>query len=399
MTINVDHMADRYSGMVLENDIITSNLSRTRPNSSRTEYTEDMGIIEAVETRARQMVVQEFRKNYLYHRLVSGGSVVNVYDVLEIPMHIGFATSGKWMGRDDLLPNAPKRKGAMAYWSNRYLAVPYGWNQFDIWENKGNADALWDRMEFIAMEAAVAMWRQLSSALITGIGGVQPDGISSVIEKAAVGSQTAVVGGVDKSAKQWFNNRYVNLNSNFGTIGANTTIPAGLLAILELINQCTIGTSVPSDLVTTKNVFSNARRAMLEISTPFHSITEKISANMSLGSFIFDGQVISWDPGTPSNTMYALHIEDRFDKERLNSDDPTVRDLDMEKVSTDKFLDLSGNTAIIRNPNVDMITLDARSPYRGLNVTQWMATSMNIGWKRLADQGVLGATSTELETW
>ncbi len=366
----------------------------------RTTYTEQFDLIRTIEDRSKKLVAQELKKSYLYRRFIQTAQVINCYDVKEVPLYLGPPTMGKWMSRGDLLPDASASSAALSYWTNRYIATPLGFDVFDLWENEGNPQALFDLVDFKTMESAVSQKRALSSAIFNGLGGSQPDGLGTIIETLAPASQTQTVGGVAKATKAWWRNQYVQLTTNFGTVAAGTNLPAGILALLQLIDACTIGTMVPSDIVTTKATFANVRRAMLEMSTPYHVITDRLDAQYGVRSFMFDGHWISWDPNCPTDEVYCLHIEEKFESERTGGQDNVKVDGDIEEVATDNVLDLNGGLFMIVNPNVRSRALAPRTPYRQLAQTQWMVDSFNLGLFRMSDHGCSNSsTGTGWGTW
>ena len=368
---------------------------------ARREYTENLALIEAIEDRMKKLVVQEMTKNYLWYRLKSAGNVMKVYDTKEVPFYIAPPQLGKWIVKGDTLPDAQSSAAAMGFWTNRFVVVPSGFDMLEMMQKEHDPSQVIDRADLRAAEVAWALRRTLASAAWNGPGGKQPDGISTIIEAAAPASQTAVVGGVNKASKPWFRNQYVQLTANFGSIAAGTVLPAGILAALSLIEQCTIGTLVPSDLITTKAVFSLFKRAMLEMSTPYHLITERKAATFGFQNFMFDGSYLAWDPQCPADKLYALHLSEVFDSDRTGDPrDKTKLDADLEDIGKSNVFDLNGSFAIIKHPNIDMRRIAPRSPYRQLQQTEWVMDSFNIGVMRLSDNGVLGDNGgSKLSTW
>lgn len=367
---------------------------------SRREYTENLRLIEALDERMNKLVVQELNKSYLYYRLRGAGNVMKVYDAKQVPFYIAPPQLGKWITRGDMLPDAQATAAAMGYWTNRYCVVPSGFDMLEMMEKEHDPNQVWEQADLRSAEVAWALRRTLSSALWSGAGGKQPDGLSTIIEKAAPGSQTAVVGGVDKATKAWFRNQYVQLTASFGTIAAGTTLPAGILAAMTLIQQTTVGTLVPSDLITTKACFNLFKRAMLEMSTPYHLITERKTAEFGFRTFTFDGMRLAWDPSCPADSIYSLHIDEVFDPDRTNDPrDKAKLDADLEDIGKNSVFELNGSLALIKHPNINMRRIAPRSPYRHLQSTEWILDSLNLGVMRMSDQGVGGSSSSYWETW
>lgn len=382
------------------NTIFVATLAVSWTAGSRQEYSENFDLVRTLANRQKALVAQELEKSYLFKRFKETAQVVVCYDNIEVPIYLGPGTAGKWMQRGDLLPDAADSKLAKGYYSNRYLAVPAGIDKIDEWENEGNPGALFKLAEYNQWEAALAHFRAMSYAIFSGSGGAQPDGLATILEKAAPAAQTAVVGGINKATKTWWRNQYVQLTSNFGYVAPGTTIPAGFLALLQLIRQCTVATLIPSDLVTTQNIFENIKRGMLELGAPQYMLQKKLDAQFGVNSFAFDGQDVSWDPYCAADTIYCLHLKDVFDANRTGKKDTTKIATDFEAVSKKSILSLAGGLFALINPNVRMRQLAPRSPYRQLHETKWWVDSFNLGLFRMSDHGVAGSDNgSRWETW
>jgi hypothetical protein len=368
---------------------------------ARREYSENWQLIQAIDERSRELVVQELLKSYFYYRMLSANNIINVHDTLEVPMYIAPPAAGKWIDKGDMLPDFQTTAAAMGYWTNRYAVFPTGYDVLEMMQKEGDPNQIFDLSELRASEHAWAIRRTLASAVFNGAGGKAPDGLSTIIEKAAPGSQAAVVGGIDKATKAWFRNKYVQLTSNFGAIAASTTLFAGFLAALQLKDQCTIGTLVPSDMITTRDIFLMFRRGMLEMSTPYHLVTERKVAEFGHKNFMFDGSYLAWDPNCPADSIYCLHLEDKFEAERTGDPRDTARlDKDLEDIGVKSPLSLKGNLGLIMHPKIKMRKIAPRTPYRQLAETSWTITSLNLGCNRLSDNGVAGSDNgSRWSTW
>lgn len=366
------------------------------------QYTESDPLILAVAERRRSLVVQELVKSYMFHRIMSVGNVLNVYDTMEVPFYISPPQLGKWITKGDVLPDAGSAGlKAMGYLTNRYLVVPSGYDMLEMMEKEGDPSQVFDKLELQAMEVAWAMKRTMSNAIWNGTGGKQPDGLATIIEAATPATQVAVVGGVDKATAYWFRNQYVQLTANFGSIPAGSTLPAGFLAMLTLLQQCTVGTLFPSDLVTTKAIFNLVKRGMLEISSAMHLITERKTAEFGFRNFLFDGAYLAWDPACPADKMYALHLSETYDSERTGDPrDKGKLDWDLETLGKKSFLELNGSIGYCQHPRIKMRKIAPRSPYRHLQQTEWILDSFNPFVMRMSDQGVLGDNGgSKMSTW
>lgn len=368
---------------------------------ARREFTQNWQLIQATDERAKSLVVQELQKSYLYYRMLQVNNIININDTLEVPMYVAPPASGKWIDKGDLLPDYQTTAAAMGYWTNRFVVFPSGQDTLETMQKEGDAQQIFNLTEMRAAELAWSIRRTLASALFNGTGGKTPDGLARILEKSAPGSQTAVIGGIDKAANAWWRNKYVQLTANFGNIAAGTTLPSGLLAALQLKDQTTIGTLVPSDFCTHKTVFDMFRRAMLEISTPYHLISERKTAEFGHKNFIFDGLYIGWDVNCPTDTIYSLHLEDKFDPDKTGTpDDKAKMDRDLEDIGVKHPFELKGSFGIAMHPKIKMRKIAPRTPYRQLAETEWTVTTFNPVVNRMSDQGVAGSDNgSRWSTW
>lgn len=365
-------------------------------------YTEVLRAIQLLEARNKKLVVMELKKTLLYYLLVEAENVLQVKGPnMEIPFYITPPALGKWIKKGDSLPDATTQKMAMGYVNNRYVVVPFGWDILEQWEIEGSPQQLFNMLDLKSSEMAWALRRTLSTAAWNGAGGKEPDGLSTFIEAAAFGAQSATFMGVPKASKAWFRNKSVQLTANFGAIGSRTTIPAGFLALMELINACTVGTMKPSHIITTKAIFDIIKRAFLETSSPHHMISEASKAEWGFETFKFNGVWIGWDPDCTDDKVYALHIMQQFDPSWTNGNpDKAKLDRDLEDVGTNSIFELSGSLGIAYHPNIRRRQIAPRTPYRQMNSTQWMVDSFNIFATRLSDHGVAYSdTGSRWSTW
>ena len=368
---------------------------------ARSEYTETRALIQAIEDRAKAIIPQQLVQNWFYYRLTKQARAVKCYDNVEIPLMPAVPSMGKWIGRGSTLPDSSSDQLALATFNNRYLAVPTTLNLVDLWEHENNPTTIFQDADFEALKAAWGMRRMLSNAVLNGTGGLQPDGlVGRILEKAAPASQVQVVGNVDKAARPWFRNQFVNLTQNFGHIAAGTTIPAGILAAQTLIDSCTVGQSVPTDLVTTKAIYMMFRRAMMEMSSAYHMTSSEEDMNYGFKSLTFDGVKLAWDPQMPADTLICVHMgATKMDSRRMGENTAKF-DGDLEDATVKNVLELDGGIFLTYNPNVKMRTLEARTPYRELNQTSWLVNSFNIGVGRMSDQGIAGSDNgSRWSTW
>ena len=364
-------------------------------------YTEQFRAVQLLDTRLKKLVVQEMVKNYLYYRLRSGGSMVKCYESIEVPMYVSPPQLGKWITYGDQLPDAQSSAVAMGEATNRFVVVPSGIDMQEQMIHENNPDKIFNIIDLRSAEVAWALRRTLNAGLWNGTGGKQPDGLATAIEKAAPGAQTQVVMGVDKATKAWFRNKYVQLTQNFGFLAAGSSIPAGFLALLSLIQQTTNGTLKPTDLITTQAIFETIRRAMLETSSAYHMITEYKTAKMGFENFLFYGSYIAWDPNCPDDSVYSIHLNEQFDPAWTGDPrDKAKMDADLEDIGANNIFEVNGSCAMIGHPNIQMRRIAPRSPYRQLVQTEWLIHAINWAYMRMSDQGVAGSDNgSRWSTW
>ena len=365
-------------------------------------YTENSQLINAINIRRKQLILQEFLKSYLFYVLLGLNNRMPVYDVEEVPLYISPPAMGTWIDRGSTLPEGQRGAKAMGYWNNRYVVVPTTWDALEMMQREGDPARMWDDMDLLEVETSWALRRTLCNAAWNGTGSLQPDGISYAIEKRAPNAQTSVITGVNKAQKAWFRNNYVSMSQNAGYIGAGTNLPQIFISLLSLIESCTNGANGPSHLISNRKVFSVLKRCMLETSTPYHLMTTNNDANFGFETFVFDGLQLAWDPACPSDSIYALPLQDNVQAWRLNNkqDKATMGDRDLDEIGVKKFLDLNGNIGMLYHPNIQRRNIEARSGLRTMVYSKWIIDSFNLGYKTMNRCGVLGSDNgSRLETF
>jgi hypothetical protein len=364
-------------------------------------YSEVNEYISAINDRRKQLILVEFLKSYLLYRMLGLGNRLKVYDVQEVPIYTSPPVLGTWINKGDVLPEGHRGQKVMGYWNNRYVVVPTTFDLLENMQREGDPARMWDDMDLLEVETSWALRRTLCSAAWNGTGGKMPDGISYAIEKRAPSAQTSVITGINKATKTYWRNNYVQLTTNAGYIAPGTQLPAIFIALLTLIQNCTIGSNSPSDLIADRATFNLMKRAMLETSTPYHLMTKTEDAKFGFEHFLFDGKYLAWDPSCPADSIYALALSDDFEQWRLNNpNDKAMMDRDLDEVGANKFMDLDGNTALLFHPNIQRRNIEPRTGLRTMVSTKWIIDSFNLGWKSMARHGVLGSDNgSRLSTW
>lgn len=359
--------------------------------------------IEQLPNRMNQLQVVQFQQSYLLSRLLSSDTKVPCYDTVEIPYYVSPPDIGRWITKNGTLPDAVSGQMAMGYESNRYLAIPMSWDLIEQWELEGNPQVLFDRGERMAAEMVWAKWRNIQQSAWTGPGGdTQPMGVATAIEKAAPGSQVEVVHGVDKATEAWNQNGYVQLTQPFGNLGAGTNLPDGVLALQSLIDEATVGTHLPTDLVGPRAAFKMLRRYFHEYSSAHHMVQQKSSAYFGFEVIEFDGVPFTWDHYCPAESIYALHIgEPNKARAQVLGSERNDQELDWEFEQIDRrVFDVEGGMGIISHPNVKDRPIAPRSGYRQLSEAKWLIDSFQMFFKSLNRTAVAGVSGTGTwESW
>ena len=368
----------------------------------REEYTEVSALVYFMAQRRKKLVIQGLQKSWVLNMLVNKARKLEFGGkVLEIPMYVdGPPMNGKWITPSDSLPDPTPSRPIMGYVSQRYFVTPTGFNLLEQWENESDGEAILKQADLRAVESAWSTRRSLQSALFDGIGGKQPDGLQTILQKAAPGSQTGTHLGIDRASPFW-KNGYVELAQNFGTLAAGTNICAGFLAIDDLIDASTVGSILPSCIVTTKAVMKNVRRGVLEMGTYQQVITRREDVDLGHSTIMINGVPIGWDPGVAADTLLALHINDKPRMDVNNHPDDTTKYGDVEDVpGTDNIYDLDGSVAVVQNPAIKDRPISAQRAVKGLNEASWSVTSFNLAVPRLSDQAIGGSDNgARWETW
>lgn len=149
-----------------------------------------------------------------------------------------------------------------AEYSYSWVSHPTRMEYTTRWENSGPGRVM-SVEEQRFRQTRKTLMNDLAAKKVSGTGGRQPVGILTAVEAAAVGAQTEVVGGIDKSVHQWWNNQFRQLATtvNFGDdVGG---ISAGVLMYMQLFLDCTVGTSRPRWLFVTEAQGENFLRSMV----------------------------------------------------------------------------------------------------------------------------------------
>lgn len=367
--------------------------------------TTDPKLVLASIERYKKLIVQNLIKSWFMSMVMIRSRQFRVNGAaMELPFYPdGPASTGSWISYNDPLPEFKDSAQLLGYVTNRYLAIPMGWNLLEEAEAQGDPSVLIPKMTVRSMEASWAHRRAMSQGLWNGTGGKMPDGLTTVIQKAAPASQTGTHLGISRTTS-WWKNKYVQLTSDFGDIAAGTSIPAGILALMNLISETTVGTHGPDLLITTKDIIANIRRAAQEAGTWMLSMTKREDVKFGILTVDVDGVPCGWDPECPADSVYSLHLKDNGPKDagRVNNTDKDKSEYgELDDVEgTSSILDLDGSMAFVSHPKIQGMKVDARSATRSLGATSWLLHSGNLMFTRLSDHGVAGSdTGARWSTW
>jgi hypothetical protein len=357
---------------------------------------------------AREAYLQTARHSFLLALMMASGASINVEGPSKKE---GFFTeptvTGRWIGSrlggvelPDAGRDTPFYEGFL---TNRYLVIPTGTDEMEMMELEGAPGKLFDYVGQRAHASAWSLQRLHQTALWTGNGIEEPSGISTFIEAAPFGSQTATHMGISKSAHPWWQNQSVRLTRNFGYIAPGTSQPAGILAIKELIRATSFGARRPSILVTTEAIFQNVKRYYDEITLRVESVTSIVAANLGFETVMVEGVEIGWDIDCPADRVYALHIVPNLKARSwvFNNKGDEILDKSFEKAGGESFIKVDANMAMVNNPRIRMRPLTHKGiDARRQSTVSWMVDSMNYATRTLGAQGVLYSDNgTRLSTW
>lgn len=360
----------------------------------------------AMEERYEKLIPQTIKKNWLLDLILNQSKR---FSFAGANKQVGFypdgpAVNGQWVSYNDPLPDWTDSDPVIGYANQCYAAVPLGWNILQQLESKGDPSVIIDRMNLRTSEASWALRRLFSTAFWSGTGGKQPTGLSSLLQKAAMGSQTGSHLAVSRTTP-WHQNQYVILTTPFGTISTGSSVHNGILALQDLIDACTVGNQSPYCLISGKAEVKMVRRAAMETGNYMLSMTKREDVEFGNLTVMVDGVPMGWDAECPADSVYALHIgKSTKDPKRVNNVDPSVDGSDWGELdevdSASSFFEMDGNLSFIDHPAIRGYKIEPRSGLSSLGVSSWMLHSANFMIPRLSQFGVLGSSGgSYLSTW
>lgn len=319
-------------------------------------------------------------------------------DSIEVPFVTGTPSGGVWFDVGDALPDGQEVGMMMGYVKNKYCVVGRRTDRFAQLKRKGHPNEFFDEMQMQEHQASQALRRTLHQGIWTGTGGKAPESISYAIEKSAPSAQTRTITGLNKATRPDFRNRYVQMTQDASYIAPGSRLPNIIVAIQNLVRQCTVGNVRPDILVTNKDVFATIARAVDETPDIGVSIAKREMAHIGFECFDIMGIPIIWDTFCPDDSVYCLKLSGN----KRKSGKWVMGDgADMHKVDYDSILEDVGKyskvecgtgISLVRNKNVIDITFGGgyRSP-RSMVEMSWVATSLNLMFGGMKNQGVLGS--------
>jgi hypothetical protein len=374
------------------------------PSTGLAQNYETYDLVNAVAERMKEIIVQELYQSWFWWWMLKNASWVDCHKEITFNAITDIPEQGQWVGSRSRLGEQGLINPKMLKYNNRYMAVPITINTLVMMEEEGNPQALWNMLEWQSTMAAIGKNRRLSNCSLNHTG--DPLGMTGLIGgllgREAEGAQTTSVGGYSRATNAWWEHRSYALTSNFGSIAAGTTLPAGILAILEIIDRCTIGRNLPSFAMGTKNIFKNIRRTALEMFSGHYMVKDKNSAEIGFDSVMIDGISFGWDYYMPANTLVLLDVKgkSKTDQRFLGDNKENNWDADIENATVKLPIQLAnGGIFGIRNPRCKNLSLGPQQEFRGFGNTRWLLDSLNFGMGRSRGCGVLYSAGSELETW
>lgn len=193
----------------------------------------------------------------------NGIASINAGHTITQPLLVAESGTPTWFkGMDPVSKDfTPGLTEAEYGWS--WVSHPVRMEYTTRWENSGSGRVM-SVEDARFRQVRKTLINDIASKFVSGSGGRQPTGVLTAIEAADPGSQTEVVGGIDKSQHLWWNNQHRQLAGgvNFGdSVGG---IAAGVLLYMQLFLDCTIGTSRPRWGFCTEEQGENFLRAMVQ---------------------------------------------------------------------------------------------------------------------------------------
>jgi len=367
-------------------------------------YTEARRLIDIRNTRRKVLVQLELWGACPLYYYIKNGAPWHAFsgDQEEIPLSVGLPQEGVWIDEGDTMPAGGETPRVMGYAENKYAAIGIRSDEFVAMKFDGSPERYFDEAELADKAAAMGMKKQIINGMWNGMGGKQPTGIATAIQKAAPSAQSGTVTGIDKAAKSWWRNKYYQQTASSGTIAIGSRIPEIIHTLRNIIGQCTNGAEGPSIVVTTKEIFQIIKRAFDEMSQPTYAVSSVRDAEMGFESIMIDGHTIIWDVFCPADSIYCLKYDNNsMLKRQTNQTKHKVQwDSIIEDVGKHSKMDLNAGFGIIQNKNIIDRVTSQRFAARSMIGHQWLMSSFNIAWTGLSLQGVAGSnTGTLLSTW
>lgn len=359
--------------------------------------TDLMSNIAFMHWRRDKLIQVELRKTLLYYLFSKFSAKLSLNGpTLEVPYGYGPEAIGRWIAPGDELPDAgPRPRGTMGFVNNRLLAIPSAYDELE-WDLVRSSPALFiNTMSLNDANVAWATQRMFGSAVWNGIGGVEPDGIMTQIEKAVPGSQTASPVNLSKATYWFMRNPYVQLTTNAGVTSPNYSMASGITALRSLIRSCSKGTYRPTHLICDQDTFNNLRTIFEQLHGAAGLVGSAKDLNTGFETFMIDSVEIGWDSYCPEDTVLCFHLAPARQSKWLNnmSGDSAVVDREFEEApGVSSIYDLTSNINVISHPNFVKKKIGPRASARNgtLQIT-WMIYSYNIAIFQPSMVGIAGS--------
>jgi hypothetical protein len=361
--------------------------------------------VRLMHNRMDRMIPFNLRRSFLcYMMQQSAGRIRIDGPSLEVPIHLGPSANGTWFSFGDAIGVGGTANLAMGWITPRFAGFGMARSILQERMDENNPHAFFKAMRLQLLNFSWARARFMEEGVWNGSGGKAPDGIVRQIEKRVAASQTFAPFGAPKSTYPFLANGYIQLTKNVGALSSGTTIPAGILALDELIKRATVAGRKPDLVVTTQAVWDTLDRAFTEMTTVHRSITDQNAAKWGHTTFVFKGVTIGWDDLCPADTLYCLHVSDQVDTNFTGiqaNQQPGVLDSALSRATHTDLLDLNGNLSTIVHSAFDGFTIDSNAGVApNLSTVNYIIDSMNVFIPRPGHCSVAGSDNgSRWSTW
>lgn len=207
----------------------------------------------------------------------------------------------------DMLDTTPQEGFTSAELPWKYLSISITISGQEELENQGSKTQIFNLLEGKIRQAELSLRLEVNRQLWgdgTGNSGKDITGLALAVEDGTAWSTYA---GIDSSTTQgsFWRNQYIDkAGATFGTASGNSTV--GIAAMRTMFNNCTLGNSRPTLIVTTQDLFE-AYEANIEGDKL--RLTNTKLGEVGFANLTYKGVPIVFDEDCPADSMYYLNSE------------------------------------------------------------------------------------------